>query len=369
MRNLILSLTLLAVGCTLPLGRPPATAPDDPVAIPGDDLPTMPLRNITVALKDRQSFGPDEIFLPYLTEVVVPVNWQECNPAPGRYDWSGLDTLIAAYHAKGVKVMLRFSFQTATVRDEARQGYPEWLRTATPADAWYTIEDKHGQALPLPKLWHPDIKAEIEWFIVTSAGRYGTDGRIGSVWIAGGHIGQWTLPTNGEAVAGIMAGGWTQERWLDCMRWLNSVGAAAYPGVRLVWPVPGGAHRGCFEDQCATMLAVAGSQDALEKGWSLQLTGLGNPAHPVNDVLAAWKAVGVKRSQYFYASDDWFRPDSAAQFGQQLDELLGYWDQLGRVPKLVIILLDHLAIACNPEAGAEYSPAYKRELDQFRRGR
>jgi hypothetical protein len=142
--------------------------------------------------------------------------WQDIETAPGVYNWSAVDTAIAAAARTGRKTMLRI---------DAGAYSPAWVPNQL------TFSFKPSGARPpmtvtMPRTWDPTYITDLTTFIRAYGARYDGDTRVTRIQMAGGGwLGEMGLPQ----WPGWIGAGYTDAAMTNAWKQIISTYRAAFP--------------------------------------------------------------------------------------------------------------------------------------------
>lgn len=146
--------------------------------------------------------------------------WNQIETAPGVYNWSSVDTAIAASAGSGRKTMLRIDGGASS---------PSWVPDQL-TFSFQPMGPQPYQTVTMPKTWSTTYLSDFETFIRAYGARYSHDSRVTRVEMSGGgYQGEMALP---------QWQGWIGAGYSDALMtsaWQQIIGTyhAAFPNKQL----------------------------------------------------------------------------------------------------------------------------------------
>jgi hypothetical protein len=160
--------------------------------------------------------------------------WQNIETTEGVYDFSSIDTELAAAEAHGKQVVLVITSGGINV--------PGWLLTNYPAIQTFTFIDPnpyhstYGQPLTIPVFWDSIFLAKKTAFIQAAGAHYAAHSSIAvvSCSFANATTDDWNIPNAPADIANWLAAGYTTELMVNAGEMIVDATMSAFPNQNVV---------------------------------------------------------------------------------------------------------------------------------------
>lgn len=159
---------------------------------------------------------------PHIVGFTLKIHWRQLHPEPQRWDWTGLEALIATAHAAGKLVNLGIIPGAAS---------PEWIYQAGVKKAGPFEFGRIQAHTPLP--WDRKFMELYLADIRELARRYADDPRVFQVQILGHNYNEAGEEMHAPAIEAMKPHGWTRELVLENWRFWIDRYAEAFPRKKL----------------------------------------------------------------------------------------------------------------------------------------
>jgi hypothetical protein len=172
-------------------------------------------------------------------------------PTEGAFDWTFLDSAVAASAAAGKQVLLRIGTQA---------GKPAWVTTAVvnAGGSFFTFTN-NGVPTTIPVFWDPTFLAKKRAMIAALGAHFANNPavKIVSASFANATGEDWYVPDTRPYVTQWWALGYTSQKMLDAGRTIIDATMAAFPNQYVTLAVGGNLHAGLGYDLDPTADYVA----------------------------------------------------------------------------------------------------------------
>jgi Beta-galactosidase len=183
--------------------------------------------------------------------ITLRQDWSALEPTEGNFDWTYLDSAVAASAGAGKQVLLRISTQAAK---------PAWVTTAVrnAGGSFFTFTN-NGVETKIPVFWDPTFLAKKTAMIAALGAHFRNNPavKIVSASFANATTEDWYVPDTRPLVTQWLALGYTSQKMLDAGRTIIDATMAAFPNQYVTLAVGGNLHWGLGYDLDPTADYVA----------------------------------------------------------------------------------------------------------------
>src|SRR5215831_17428941 len=179
---------------------------------------------------------------PDVDGISIRQDWSALEPTEGTYDWTYLDSAVAASAAAGKQVLLRINTQ---------QYKPAWVTTAVQnaGGSFFTFTN-NGVQITIPVFWDPTFLAK-KTAMIAALGTHFTNNpavKIVSASFANATTEDWYVPDTRPQVTQWLALGYTSQKMIDAGATIINATMAAFPNQYVTLAVNGDLHWGLGYD-------------------------------------------------------------------------------------------------------------------------
>ena len=200
------------------------------------DVPEVPRGVFSIANVNKQPLRTvlDD---PDVDGVTLRQDWASLEPTEGNFDFSYLDSAVAACSAAGKQVLLRIGTQSAK---------PAWVTDAVVAagGSFFSFIDTDGNTVTIPVFWDPTFLAKKTAMIAALGAHFADNPSIKVVVasFANATSEDWNVPHTQTDVTNWLAVGYTTDKLLAAGQQIIDATMVAFPNQIVTMAVGGSGH-------------------------------------------------------------------------------------------------------------------------------
>ena len=203
--------------------------------IPGKAFSQVPRGIFSIANNGAQPL-PAVLANPDVDVISLRQSWSDLEATEGAFNWTYLESAVAASAAAGKGVMLRIGTQAAK---------PAWVTTAVQnaGGTFFTFDD-NGVQTTIPVFWDPTFLAK-KTAMIAALGAHFTNNpsvKVVCASFANATSEDWNVPHTPTDVINWLAAGYTSQKMLDASQTIIGATIAAFPNQYVTLAVGGNGH-------------------------------------------------------------------------------------------------------------------------------
>src|SRR3954462_1067257 len=222
------------------------------IVLPGQTFSQLPQGVFSITDTGSQPWST-VLTNPDVDGITIRQDWSALQPTEGTFNWTFLDSAVAASSAAGKQVLLRINTQG---------GKPAWVTAAVRnAGGTFFTFTSNGVQTTIPVFWDPTFLAKKTAMIAALGAHFSNNPavKIVSASFANATSEDWYVPDTRSYVTQWLALGYTSQKMIEAGATIINATMAAFPNQYVSLAVGGDLHWGLGYDLDPTADYVARS--------------------------------------------------------------------------------------------------------------